>query len=50
MNKDLNAAHGLVLVTKFFWTQVPTEINPIVYALAMLEEFHQVNTAQHVLQ
>jgi hypothetical protein len=35
---DLNAAHGLVLAAKFFWTQVPTEINPIVYALAMLEE------------
>jgi hypothetical protein len=36
MNKDLSAAHGLVM--KFFWTHVPTVVHPIVYTLAILEE------------
>jgi hypothetical protein len=32
----MNKAHGLVM--KFFWTHVPTVVNPIVYTLANLEE------------
>ena len=49
MNKHFSAAHELGLVMKFFWTHVLTVVNPMVYTPGILEEFHQLNTAQHVL-